>query len=223
MMKKQMLFSLACSISLLSSFTLPANAQNVLTQPSEETSATLQTQPQAISQDITIPQTTAIVISFPQPLTVDVGQKQEYPFTVPLSQAIKDSQGNVLVPENTPVSIVLKPTKGGAKIVAKSLVVNRQIVSIEASTQMIPGRKITHMRANDKARDNGSVWGRIVGSGMGLVGGGDPEAFDRGAMAGNLVGGIIGVRTPENTRVVEIPQNGVYVLSLSAPIQLFAR
>ena len=222
-MKTQMLLSFAYSISLLGSVTLPASAQNVPTQRYGQPPATLRTQPQAVSQEITIPQSTAIVISFPQPLTVDVGQKQEYPFTVPLSQSIKDSQGNVLVPENTPVSIVLKPTKGGAKIVAKSLVVNGQIISIEASTQMIPGRTITHMRANDKARDNGSVWGRIAGSGLGLVGGGDPEAFDRGVMGGSFIGGIIGARTPENTRVVDIPQNGVYVLSLSAPIQLSAR
>lgn len=219
-MKTQMLLSLACSVSLLGSVTLPSSAQNVLTQPSGQTPATV---PPTASQDITIPQSTAIVISFPQPLTVDVGQKQEYPLTVPLSQAIKDSLGNVLVPENTPVSIVLKPTKGGAKIVATSLVINGQIISIEASTQMIPGRTITHMRANDKARDNGSVWGRIAGSGAGFLGGGEPEAFDRGAMAGNFVGGIIGVRTPENTRVVDIPQNGVYVLSLNAPIRLSAR
>lgn len=222
-MKTQMLLSFAYSISLLGSVTLPASAQNFPTQRYGQPPATLRTQPQAVSQDITIPQSTAIVISFPQPLTVDVGQKQEYPFTVPLSQSIKDSQGNVLVPENTPVSIVLKPTKGGAKIVAKSLVVNGQIISIEASTQMIPGRTITHMRANDKARDNGSVWGRIAGSGAGLLGGGDPEAFDRGVMGGSFIGGIIGARTPENTRVVDIPQNGVYVLSLSAPIELSAR
>jgi hypothetical protein len=220
--KTQMLSSFACSIYLLGSVTLAASAQNVPTQRYGQPPA-MRTQLQAVNQDITIPLSTAIVISFPQPLTVDVGQKQEYPFTVPLSQPIKDSQGNVLVPENTPVSIVLKPTKGGAKIVAKSLVVNGQIISIEASTQMIPGRTITHMRANDKARDNGSVWGRIAGSGAGLLGGGDPEAFDRGVMGGNFIGGIIGARTPENTRVVDIPQNGVYVLSLSAPIQLSAR
>lgn len=221
-MKSQILLSFACSISLLSSVPLPASTQNI-PQLYGQPPATLEDQPQNVIQDITIPQSTAIVISFPQPLTVDVGQKQEYPFTVPLSQSIIDSQGNVLVPENTPVSIVLQPTEGGAKIVAKSLVVHGQIISIEASTEMIPGRTITHMRANDKARDNGSVWGRIAGSALGLISGGEPEKFDLGVMGGSLIGGIIGARTPENTRVVDISQNSVYVLSLSAPIQLFAR
>ena len=222
-MKTQMLLSLACSISFLGSVTLGATDQNVPTQRYGQPPATLRVQPPAVSQNITIPQSTAIVISFPQPLSVDVGQKQEYPFTVPLSQPIKDSQGNILVTENSPVSIVLKPTKGGAKIVAKSLVVNGQIVLIEASTQMIPGRTITQMRANDKARDNGSVWAKIAGSGWGVINGGDPEAFDQGVMGGSFIGGLIGARTPENTRVVDIPQNGVYVLSLSAPVQLSVR
>ncbi|MEH2188466.1 MAG: hypothetical protein V7K64_20190 [Nostoc sp.] len=214
-MKTQMLLSLACSMSVLGSIILPANAQPVTTQPLQPTPA--------VNQEINIPQDTAIIVSFPASVTVDVGQKKDYPLTLPLASAIKDNQGNIVAPENTPVTITLKPTDGGAKIVAQSLVVNGRIVSIKASSQMIPGTTITHMRANDKAVENGSVWGRIGGSTLGFFSQGDPEQFDRGAMLGDAVGLISGLRSAENTRIVQIPQSSVYVLSLEAPIQLSAR
>ncbi|MBH8563558.1 hypothetical protein I8748_15405 [Nostoc sp. CENA67] len=213
-MKMQILLSLACSMSLLGSFVMPANAQPVTTQP------TVQPQSQTVNEEISIPQDTAIIISFPAPVTVDVGQKKDYPLTVPLANPIKDAQGNTIAPENTPVTIVLKPKDGGAKIVAQSLVINGRIVSIQASSQVIPGTTITHKRANEKAVENGSVWGRIGGSTLGFLSQGDPDQFDRGAMLGSAVGLIAGLRSPENTRVVQIPQSSVYVLSLEAPISL---
>ncbi|AFZ03138.1 hypothetical protein [Calothrix sp. PCC 6303] len=213
-MKKQILFTLVTSISLLNAVTLPSIAQ---TTPVAEPVT------QAISQDVTIPQDVAIIISFPAPITVDAGQKQEFPLTVPLSQAIQDSRGNVVVPENTPVSIVLKPTKGGVQIIAQSLVVKGRIVKIKASSQMIPGTTITHKRANDKAVENGSIWGRIGGSALGAVSNGDPEKFDRGAMLGSAIGLVSGLRSAENTRVVQIPQSSVYVLSLESPISLVSK
>lgn len=210
-MKTQMLLSLACSLSLLGAVTLPATAQPVPPQP------------QAVTQDVTIPQDTAIIVSFPAPVTVDVGQKQDFPLTVPLANAIKDAQGNVVAPENTPVTIILKPTNGGAKIVAQSLVVNGRIVSIKASSQIIPGTTVTQKRANDKAVENGSVYGRLAGSTLGFLSNGDPEQFDRGAMLGSAIGIVTGLRSAENTRIVQIPQSSVYVLSLEAPIQLSNR
>ncbi|MBD2165361.1 hypothetical protein H6G04_13235 [Calothrix membranacea FACHB-236] len=217
-MKTQMLLSLACSLSLLGAVTVPASAQ-----PTTNASPQATVQPQAASQDLTIPQDTAIIVSFPASITVDVGQKKDYPLTLPLASAIKDAQGNIVAPENTPVTIVLKPTDGGAKIVAQSLVINGRIVSIKASSQMIPGTTITHKRANDKAVENGSVWGRLTGSTLGFISNGDPEQFDRGAMLGSAIGLVSGLRSAENTRIVQIPQSSVYVLSLEAPIQLSGR
>lgn len=213
-MKTKTLLSLACSVSLFSAFALPATAQPV--PPST-------TQPQVVNTEASIPQDTALIISFPAPVTVDVGQKKDYPLTVPLASAIKDNQGNIIAPENTPVSIVLKPSDGGAKIVAQSIVINGRIVAIKASSQIIPGTTITHKRANDKAVENGSIWGRIGGSTLGFLSNGDPDQFDRGAMLGSAVGLLSGLRSPENTRIVQIPQSSVYVLSLEAAIAVSAR
>ncbi|WP_066380887.1 MULTISPECIES: hypothetical protein [unclassified Anabaena] len=213
-MKTQTLLSLACSLSVLGSLTLPVTAQPVATEP---------TQPQVVSPEISIPQDTALIVSFPAPVTVDVGQKKDYPLTVPLASAIQDAEGNTIAPENTPVTIVLKPSEGGAKIVAQSIVINGRIVAIKASSQIIPGTTITHKRANDKAVENGSIWGRIGGSTLGFFSNGDPDQFDRGAMLGSAVGLLSGLRSAENTRVVQIPQSSVYVLSLEAPITLSLR
>jgi len=124
----------------------------------------------------------------------------------------------VIAPENTPVMVLLKPHQKGIKIIAKSLIINGKIVKINASSTLIPGTKITHMRANDKATENGAVWGRIGGSVAGFVGKGDPEKFDRGAMLGSAVGLISGLRSPENTQVVQISQNSVHILVLEQPI-----
>lgn len=192
----------------------PAEVKSENNSHSSEVNVSLNSQPIEISQD------TAIIISFPAPVTVDAGQKKEYPLTLPLSSAIKDDQGNIIIPENTPVTVVLKSQEGGMKIIAQSLIINGKIVKIDASSAVIPGTTITHKRANDKAVENGAIWGRIGGSTMGFLGGGDPDRFDRGAMLGSAVGLLSGLRSPENTRIVQIPQSSVYVLSLSAPIRV---
>ncbi len=172
------------------------------------------------TQQITIPQTTGIVILFPSNVMVDAGRNEPYPLTVPLAQAITDTQGNVIAPQNTPVSVLLQPQDGGVKIVTQSLLIGGRIVPVEAVSPLIPGTTITHRRANDVARDNGSVWGRMMGSGFGFMSNGNPDQFDRGAMLGNLIGMVSGMRSPENTRVVQIPQGSVYVLSLQTAIVL---
>ncbi len=87
---------------------------------------------------------------------------------------------------------------------------------------MIPGTTVTHLRANDKAVENGSIWGRIGGSTLSYLSQGDPEQFDRGAMLGSAVKLLSGLRSAKNTRIVRIPQSSVDVLSLEAPIQLSA-
>lgn len=217
-MKFPLLLSLACSVALLGGALLPALAQESSISQSDVSSI-----PNNLPTQVTIPQTTGIIVNFPAAVVMDVGQPHEYPLTLPLAMAITDWDGNVIAPENTPVSIVLKPVDRGAQIVAQSLIINGQIVPIQASSPLIPGTTITHMRANDRAVENGAVWGRIMGSAMGYMANGDPDRFDRGAMLGSAIGLVSGLRSPENTRVVQIPQGSVYVLSLAAPVTVAGR
>ena len=228
-MRTQLIFSLLTSITLINTLSLPTLAQtnnfvdSTITENNNGQIIDASKSPKVNldnQEDIEISQDTAIIVSFPAPVTIDVGQKKPYPLTLPLASAIKDSQGNIVAPENTPVMVLLKPQNKGAKIVAQSLIINGKIVEIKASSAVIPGTKITHKRANDKAIENGAVWGKIGGSTFGFLGKGDPEKFDRGAMLGSAVGLISGLRTPENIRVVQISQSSVYILSLEQSIRI---
>lgn len=215
--------SLSASVALLGAQVSSATAQPAPGQSPAQAAQTGTTLPSiptrsAAANVITIPSTTGIIISFVAPVTIDAGEAA-YPLTVPLSQAIADPQGNIIVPENSPVSILIQPEANGAKIVAQSIVIGGQIVPIQAVSPIIPGTTITHVRANDRAADEGATLGRIAASGFGFFNGGDPDAFDRGGMLGNFVGMVTG-RRDESTRVVQIPQGSVYVLSLEEAIQI---
>jgi hypothetical protein len=74
------------------------------------------------------------------------------------------------------------------------------------------------MRANDQAQENGAIWGRIGGSLMGVISGGNPDRFDLGAMLGSAYGLISNLRSTENIRVVQIPSGSVYVLELETAV-----
>jgi hypothetical protein len=215
-MKPQTLLTLLCGLTVLNFSPIdPVYAESTSLLPAAPTSTMIST------AGVVIPRSTAIIISFAQPISIDANQHQEYPLTAMLAQPIRAAQGQVIVPENTPVSIALKPTQGGILLVAKSLVINGRIVPCQAMSQLIPGRAVTTVRAQDKAKDNMATFGKFGERLGGLFGGGSGSVgADHGNMIGSLVGGVAGLATPESSRVVEIPQNSVYILSLSTPISL---
>lgn len=230
MMKIQMLLSLATCVSLITSVSLPVIAETVPSQTTP-TSANNETVPNAVQpasnqtsavslKDITLAKNTAIIISFPTAMTVNVSEKQDVPLTVFLNKAIKDNQGNILVPENSPVSIILKPTSKGAKIIAQSLVVNGQVLAIKASSPTIPSATITHKTGHEKAEQNESVWGKIGESAFSFANQGKTEESERGAMLGRTLGLVAGLNSPKKSRVVKIAENSIFVLSLEATVNL---
>ena len=221
-MKKQTLLNLALMLSMSTSTVLPVMAQSTAT--GTQPSVTSASGDRMSSTGITIPQTAAIVVKFVQPIQMDVGNQSAYPLTLPLAQALADEAGNTIVPEGTPVMLSLKPTKGGAQLVAQGLVIGGQIVPVQATSDVIPAIKVVKMRANDKAAENGAIYGRLSGSLMGFMGKGDPEKFDRGAMLGSAAGILMGLIRPKETDwILQIPQDTVHILKLQAPITLFAR
>ncbi len=214
-MKAQALLNLALMLTIAAPIA-PAHAESVTINTTSVTS-TLTT-----NSGNFIPQTAGVVISLPGAITVDVGQKQDYPLTVPLAQPLFNMQGEEIVPANSPVSIKLRPENGGARIVAEAIVVRGQLVKIQAMTDIIPGNTITQQSGADRARENSGVFGNLFGAVMGAAA---PEsrkasAFDQGGMIGGAVGILSGLTSPKNLRVVQLPQGSVYVLSLQAPIAL---
>lgn len=205
---KSHVLSFALTLSICGSFSLPALANPVVVD--SQTSRP------------TIPQTAGVIINLPMPVTIDVGQKQDYPLTVPLAQPLMDLQGNPVVPVNSPVTIKFKPENGGARIVAESIVVNGQVVPIKAATAVIPGNTITQQEAAEVARQNSAVYGNLFGATMGAIAplSRKADAFEQGGMIGGALGILTGLSSPKNIRVVQLPQGSVYVLSLQAPIVL---
>lgn len=213
-MNVRTLLNLALLLSVSAPVALPAAAAEVIVRTSTTTTTTRQV--------MMIPQTAGVVIKLPAAVTVDVGQKQDYPMTVPLAQPLMDLQGNEVVPMNTPVTIKLKPENGGAKIVAESIVVRGQIVAIQAASAVIPGNTITQQSGADRARENSGVLGNLFGAVMGATASESRKAsaFDQGGMIGGAIGILSGMTSPKNIRIVQLPADSVYVLTLQAPISL---
>lgn len=231
--------SVVAAIALTTGHVLQASAQEI--PPTEPTAAStanpspqpspLPTSPSAASpspsplveavraqRNRNIPAATGVVVTFLAPVTVDVNEAA-YPMTLPLTSPIYDSLGNVVAAENSPVSVMIQPGDDGARIVAQSILINGRIMPIQAESPLIPGTTVTHMRANDRAADEGATLGRMAASGFGFLNGGDPDAFDRGGMLGNFVGMVAG-RRDESSRLVQIPQGSVFVLPLEQSIHI---
>lgn len=212
-MNARTVLHLALTIAIAAPVALPASAQVMV---STTTSAT------RTQQGAMVPQTAGVIIKLPGAVNIDVGQKQDYPLTVPLAQPLMDLQGNEVVPANTPVSVKLKSENGGARIVAESIVVRGQIVPMQAMTAVIPGTTIEQMSGAERAREQSGMMGNLFGSVMGATARSNRKAemFDQGGMIGGAIGILSGMNSPKNLRVVQLPADSVYVLSLQAPIAL---
>ncbi len=165
------------------------------------------------SQPFTIPSSAAILISFPNQLVVDVGQKDDYPITLPLFQEIRSASGELMIPANTPVSIKVKPHKGGAILVADSVIMNGQIMPINAQSTKIPGRTITKVTAQQMARQNGAVVGNLFTSFSGAATSSVGTQQKLGFL-GSGIGILSGITSPDNIRVVEISPGTVHILKI---------
>jgi hypothetical protein len=216
MIKKTALVTLALATSLLNSVTLPAVANPMMSYR------------QNTPQKATISQSSAIVVSFSQNLEIDAKQEQGQTLTLPLAQPITDGHGNELVPAGSPVSVKIVPEdKKGVYIIAESIVVNGQLIPIQATSSKIASVKIKVKTAKEQARENRAVFGNLGGNvAVGLSNDGNEQATETtkdattGAAIGNSVGIISGLLSAENVYLVRIPQGSVYVLQLNAPITL---
>ena len=168
----------------------------------------------SLTNQFTLSPSTAILVSFPSNLVVDVGQGDDYPITLPLFQDIRSASGEVVIPANTPVSLRVKPHKDGAVLVTDSIIINGQIVSLEASSSKIPGRTITRATAQQMARQNSAVYGNLLTSLSGGVGSSVGTQQQLGFL-GAGIGIISGLSSPDNVRVVEISAGAVHVLQIN--------
>jgi hypothetical protein len=207
-MNKSSLLSLLITASFLSINSLPAFSLSV-----PETISTL-------SDQVTIPQSSALIISFAEGLQLDIGQLNNYPFVLPLSTPILDSAGRVIAPAGTLVNVNLVRTNMGVQIVGKSLIINGQVIPIQAKSEFISIEKVPVNGGLDKAKKYGGLFAQM-GSGLGgSIGNTNIENVNRGGMAGQAFGLLIGLISPEATTVLTIPPKTQYILTLETAINL---
>jgi hypothetical protein len=211
-MKPQALFYAVLSLSLLGLSTLPAVADVPTMENRMATNST--------TQATVIPQTAAVIVVFPSDITLDAGKKQDYPITLFLNQPIFDGNGNAIVPEKSPISARLKPTKNGIKIIADSVVIRGQIISLNAESSILPASTIKIASGTEKAKENSGVFSRLGASAGGAVSGGNLEGIKNGGLIGSAVGIFSGLTSSEKVKVVKIAQGSQHILTLQTAINL---
>jgi hypothetical protein len=209
-MKRQLIYALALSASVIvPTAILPATAQSVPSYQSYSASGAT-----------VIPQSTAITVAFPANMVIDAKKDQDYPTTLLLAQPLLDSNGNQVAAQNSPVSARIHPVKDGAQVIAESLVIQGRTVPIQATSPVLPSRKVTISSGTDEAKGLSPLFGRVGGGLFGGLNGGDPTKFGQGAMLGSGLGAIAGLASGKSVHVVEIPQGSVYVLTLQTAVAL---
>jgi hypothetical protein len=208
-MKRQLIYALALTASVIVPTTLPAAAESV---PSYQS--------YSASGGTVIPQSTAITVAFPANMVIDAKKDQDYPTTLLLAQPLFDSYGNQVAAQNSPVAARIRPVKDGAQVIAESLVIQGRTVPIQATSPILPSRKVTISSGTDEAKGLSPLFGRVGGGLFGGLNGGDPTKFGQGAMLGSGIGAIAGLASGKSVHVVEIPQGSVYVLTLQTAVAL---
>jgi hypothetical protein len=208
-MKRQLIYALALTASVMVPTALPAAAQSVS-----------QSYGGSASAGTVIPQSTAITVVFPANMVIDAKKDQDYPTTLLLAQPLLDSYGNQIAAQNSPVAARIHPVKDGAQVIAESLVIQGRTVPIQATSPILPSRKVTLSSGTDEAKGLSPLGGRIGGGLFGGFNGGDPTRFSQGAMVGSGIGAIAGFASGKSMHVVEIPQGSIYVLTLQTSVAL---
>jgi len=218
-MNKRTLLNIVLALSVSGVYNAPALGQVQSPTPPTQTI------------ELTIPQSSAITITFPVAVMLDAGQKSSLTVAAFLTKPLLDSNGNVVAAENSPVNIKIEPTKGGAQIKADALVVRGLVTPILALGPLIPEHKVITASSAQQAQAHqgffssmaGSVFGilfGVVGSATRASGAQVSNLTNLGNSLGTGLGMVSGLSSPKATRQVEIPQGSVYILTLQAPVTL---
>lgn len=217
-MNKRRLLNIIIALSVFGFSPIPVLAQVQLPETSVP------------NQNTTIPQSSAITITFPVEVSLNAEQKSRLPTSALLAQPLLDSSGNVVAAANSPVTIQLQPTKGGVQIQAEALVIGGRVTPILASGSLIPYHTVTNISGTQQAQAHQGFFNSLAGSVAGVLGATIWPSNAQGTNLTNL-GSILGaglsivsgLSSPKTTRQADIPQGSVYVLTLQAPLSLAPR
>ena len=207
-MNKNYWLNLAITLCLLNPTTLPAFAQ-IATANSQEQNSSIQLDSNRTTP--TIPQSTAIVVTFPSDFSFDAGDGKNYPITLRLAEPIMDNKGNLVAPANSPVDATLVPTDGDAQIIVKSLIINGKLVPVQAVSRNIPSVRITVKSRMEQAINYAQSFGTIENN---------SNNISNANLLSHGIGAIVGFLSPQYQQVANFVKGSEYILVLEEEVAL---
>ena len=173
-----------------------------------------------LNDSVTIPQSSAIVVSFPAELTLDPKRKYNFPITLSLARPIVDAQGNIVLPARSLISARMKAMKGGDLIEADGVIIGGRVIPINAIGAMVPAQTRPEDFANQFVPSPGpvnNVFNSLVlwqSTALNL----DPDLDTYLGATLALLAGLTTPKPKDPPPYVSIPQGTLYILTLAAPI-----
>ncbi|HEY9823823.1 MAG TPA: hypothetical protein V6D19_00120 [Stenomitos sp.] len=181
---------------------------------------------------VTIPKSSAIIVSFPAELILDPKRRHNVPITLPLLQPIVDSEGQIVAPAKSLVSAQLKSMKGGDLIEVTSVVVGGRVIPINALGTLVPAQHKPEDIANpvvpsagrlnqtlDALRNSTTFTNRLIvdytGQRRNNLG-----IFDVADLALSLGYGLTQPVPKIPPAFTNITQGAVYILTLASPVTI---
>jgi hypothetical protein len=93
------------------------------------------------NETVTIPKSSAIIVSFPAEITLDPKRQHNVPMTLPLMRPVVDADGNIVIPAKSLAIAQLKSMPGGDLIEVTAVVVGGRVVPINAIGTLVPAQK----------------------------------------------------------------------------------
>jgi hypothetical protein len=200
--------------------TTPGSGQSTPPDPIGRPRPQQMTPPPAFADAVTIPQSSAIVVSFPAELTLDPKRKYNFPITLTLARPVIDEQGNVVLPARSLISARMKAMKGGDLIEADGVIIGGRVIPINAIGAMVPAQTRPEDFANQFVPSPGpvnNVFNSLVlwqSTALNL----DPDTDTYLGAALALLAGLTTPKPKDPPPYVSITQGTVYILTLAAPI-----
>lgn len=181
---------------------------------------------------VTIPKSSAIIVSFPAELILDPKRRHNVPITLPLLQPIVDSEGQIVAPAKSLVSAQLKSMKGGDLIEVTSVVVGGRVIPINALGTLVPAQHKPEDIANpvvpsagrlnqtlDALRNSTTFTNRLTFDFSGQRRN-NLSAFDVADLALSLGYGLTQPVPKIPPAFTNITQGAVYILTLASPVTI---
>ncbi len=176
---------------------------------------------------VTIPQSSAIIVSFPAEITLDPKRKHNIPITLPLLQPIVDTDGQVVAPAKSLVLARLKSIKGGDLIEVTAVVVGGRVIPLHSEGILVPAQHRSEDVSAFYTNANPSRLNNIIGSAQtwqftqSFGGDSNNSSISKFDLLGLGLAIGFGATQPVSRlppAFVNIAQGSVYILTLATPI-----